>query len=84
MSREQSLHIDVPMDPKTRTAAMWKAGLRMEEIAQVVGVHSSHVYRVVNDQKHGAKAREVMAYIASALSLPVEQVFPHYERRKAA
>ena len=84
MSSERSLHINVPMDPARRHAAMRKAGLTMPAVAQAVGADPSHVYRVVYDQKHGALARDIMAYIAQKLNLPVEHVFPNYERRKAA
>lgn len=84
MSSERSLHIHPPMDPERRHAAMKAIGLTMPAVAEATGVEYSHVYRVVYDQKHGVKARQVMAYIASRLSLPVERVFPLYERRGAA
>lgn len=72
------------MDVMARKNALRRRGIFQTDIAKGCGVDQGLVSCVLAETKHGPKARMVMEYIASQLNLPVEIVFPNYERRRAA
>lgn len=72
------------LDELSIKAELRKRKVYQTEIARACGVSQPTVSYVIRGEMHGAKAREIMLCIASHLSLPVTELFPQYERRKAA
>lgn len=66
-----------------RRDAIAESGIKQLEVARVLDVHPSLVSRVIQGERfEGVGARKVMRYFANILSVPVNMLFPEYERRR--
>lgn len=73
----------MPQDRLARRDRIFAAGLTLQGIAKDVQVHPSLVSLVIAGHRfEGAKARQVMHYIAGFMELPPLDLFPELERRR--